>query len=248
MIDDETEYKSMKKLCRNEIFQFTAPSGYKPSEKHPWLKETVNAPHWIFGEEYALTKKDFKLYWHTYGVIDGGIYVEGKISEDNRLLISVHKDGICYMGCLGRKELQLERYSNRMIEINVDANISYESTYQDGTGEISISYFDDPDYVLWTVKYFDYIANRDAFVTVRARSANEAKVVAWYHSPWHQCQNEEKPIDPMYFDAVPYRPIQVLTRAGDKSTGLNDLSDAVMATQIAICEKYDKERSDGSAV
>lgn len=44
MIDDETEYKSMKKLCRNEIFQFTAPSGYKPSEKHPWLKETVNYP------------------------------------------------------------------------------------------------------------------------------------------------------------------------------------------------------------
>jgi len=180
--------------------------------------------------------------------MDGGIYVKGEVSADNRLLISVHKDGICYMGCLGRKELQLERYSNRMIEINVDANISDATTYQEGSGEISISYFDDPDYVLWTVKYFDYIANRDAFVTVRARSANEAKVVAWYHSPWHQCQNEEKPIDPMYFDAVPYRPIQVLTRAGDKSTGLNDLSDAVMATQIAICEKYDKEQSDGSAV
>lgn len=248
MIDDETEYKSMKKLCRNEIFQFTAPSGYKPDEKHPYIKETVNAPHWIFSEEYALTKKDFKLYWHTYGVMDGGIYVEGEISTDNRLLISVHKDGICYMGCLGRKELQLERYSNRMIEINVDANISYATTYDAGSGKISISYFDDPDYVLWTVKYFDYIANRDAFVTVRARSANEAKVVAWYHSPWHQCQNEEKPIDPMYFDAVPYHPVQVLTRAGEKATGLNDLNDAVMATQIAICDKYDKEQSDGSAV
>ena len=241
MIDDETEYKSMKKLCRNEIFQFTAPSGYTPDE-------TVDAPHWIFGEEYALTKKDFKLYWHTYGVIDGGIYVTGEISADNKLIISVHKDGICYMGCLGRKELQLERYSNRMIDINVDANISYATSYKNGSGEIHISYFDDPDYVLWTVKYFDYMANRDAFVTVRARSANEAKVVAWYHSPWHQCQKEEKPIDPMYFDAVPYRPVQVLTRAGEKATGLNDLSDVVMATQIAICEKYDKEQSDGSAV
>ena len=51
----------------------------------------------------------------------------------------------------------------------------------------------------------------------------------------------------MYFDAVPYRPVQVLTRAGEKSTGLNDLSDSVMATQIAICEKYDKEQNDGSA-
>jgi hypothetical protein len=50
----------------------------------------------------------------------------------------------------------------------------------------------------------------------------------------------------MYFDAVPYRPVQVLTRAGEKATGLNDLSDAVMATQMAICEKYDKEQSDGS--
>ncbi len=246
MIDDETEYKSMKKLCRNEIFQFTAPSGYKHTEKNPNVKETVNAPHWIFSEEYALTKKDFKLYWHTYGVMDGGIYVEGEISADNKLIISVHKDGICYMGCLGRKELQLERYSNRMIDINVDANISYATSYKDGSGEINISYFDDPDYVLWTVKYFDYMANMDAFVTVRARSANEAKVVAWYHSPWHQCQKEERPIDPTVFYAFPYRPVQVLTRVGEKATGLNDLSDAVMATQMAICEKYDKEQSDGT--
>lgn len=246
MIDNDSEYKALKELCRNEIFQFTQPSGYDIVQ-FPKTEETLDCPHWVFSEEYALKQKKFELYWHTSWVIDGGITMSATIDENNELHIVTIRDGIICLGVIDAKTIQLEKGRNRMITVNVDAQVKFVESCKYGSGKIHVSFFDDPKYVLWTVKYFDYIANRDAFVTVRARSANEAKVVAWYHSPWHQCQNEEKPIDPMYFDAVPYRPVQVLTRAGEKSTGLNDLSDAVMATQIAICEKYDKEQNDGSA-
>ena len=247
MIDNDTEYKALKKLCRNESFQFTQKVPERIKKKWSKAPDTFSCPHWVLSEDYILAHPKSKLYWHTPGVFDGGLIFHAELGVDNRLSMQTIRDGIVEMGMTDHASLQLEPYRNRMIVIQLDADVIYDVHTDGGTGKINVSFFDDPDYVLWTVKYFDYIANRDAFVTVRARSANEAKVVAWYHSPWHQCQNEEKPIDPMYFDAVPYRPVQVLTRAGDKSTGLNDLSDAVMATQIAICEKYDKEHSDGSA-
>ena len=237
MIDNDEEYKALKKLCRNEIYQFEQKSGYDTT-KWKDAPEFVKCPHWVFSEDYALKQKPFKLYWHTHGVIDGGVYVTAELKDDLRLVIGSHKDGICYMGCLDHKELQLDRYSNRMISINVNTEVTCNS-HEYGSALIQISYFNDPEYKLWTVKYFDYIAKMDAFVTVRARSENEAKVVAWYHSPWHTCQDENKPIDPQVFEVFEYTGPQIQTRKGYAELGQPDLSDAVLATQMALCEHYD---------
>ena len=54
MIDAETEYLALKKQCNNGLYQVSQPSGY---DKSKWkdAPDTVNCPHWIFSEEYALT-------------------------------------------------------------------------------------------------------------------------------------------------------------------------------------------------
>lgn len=108
-----TYYKDLKNLCNNEVHQFTRPA--------PWNKEKeVNAAHWIFSEEYALNHDGFELFWHTPGVMDGGVYVVAKFPKDgpkDTLVVEAHKDGFVPMGILKSTEIKLERGKNRMIRL-----------------------------------------------------------------------------------------------------------------------------------
>ena len=69
MTTNENTYQTLKSLCNNSICQ------------------RGKDPRWIVSEEYALTKKDFRIGWHTPGVMDGGIDVDiitrdPKLSDD----------------------------------------------------------------------------------------------------------------------------------------------------------------------
>lgn len=105
MIDNDTEYLALKNQCNNGLYQFSQPSGY---DKSKWkdAPDTVNCPHWIFSEEYALTHKDFKLRWHTPYVIDGGISFHAEIHGDT-LEMKTIQDGIVELGVIDRKSLKL---------------------------------------------------------------------------------------------------------------------------------------------
>ena len=228
MIDNDTEYLALKKQCNNGLYQFSQPSGY---DKSKWkdAPDTVNCPRWIFSEEYALTQKDFKLRWHTPYVIDGGISFHAEIHGDS-LKMKTIQDGIVELGVIDRKSLKLERFRNRMICIQVDAKVEYEEgKFDDGPGKINVSFFDDSEYILWQVQYFDYIANDETFIVVKARSKNEAKVIAWNHS----CYRNHN-IDPETFKAWEYDGPYIISRDPK-------LSDDVMKTQILLCEEYDKK-------
>ena len=234
MIDNDTEYYSLKKLCNGELYQFTEPAGSSQLQFNKLSPESqVLCPHWVFSEEYALTHKEFRLDWHTPYVIDGGISASVAIDFDGTMQVKTIKDGIVEMGTLDRAELKLERYRNRMISIKIDARSSYEiRSADDGSGKIHISYFEDPEYVLWNVQYFDYIANDEVFRVVRARSKNEAKIIAWHDS----CYDNHN-IDPETFKCWEYNGPHIITRD-------TKLTDEVMKTQLLLCEKYDKEDED----
>ena len=103
------------------------------------------------------------------------------------------------------------------------------SAWCEASGKIHISYFEDPEYVLWNVQYFDYIANDELFRVVKARSKNEAKVIAWHNS----CYRNHN-IDPETFKVWEYDGPYIITRDPK-------LSDDIMKTQILLCEEYDKE-------
>lgn len=228
MIDNDTEYLALKKQCNNGLYQFSQPSGY---DKSKWkdAPDTVNCPHWIFSEEYALTRKDFKLSWHTPYVIDGGISFHAEIHGDT-LEMKTIQDGIVELGVIDQQSLKLERFRNRMICIQVDGKVKYEEDkFDDGTGKIRFYFFDDPEYILWQVQYFDYIANDERFIVVKARSKNEAKVIAWNES----CYSNHN-IDPETFKAWEYSGPYIISRDPK-------LSDDVMQTQTLLCEEYDKE-------
>lgn len=229
MIDNDTEYMALKKQCNNALFQFTEPSGFS-KKMWPNAPDTVGCPHWIFSEEYALTQSNFELYWHTPGVCDGGIYCTAKILSGDRLLVESKKDGFVTSELIDRAEVKLERYANRMFSIEVDGKIQRKRIWDWGSGKISISYFNDPDYKLWSVQYFDYQANAELFQTVRARSKNEAKVITWKDSCY-----KHKDINPETFKVSEYFP-HVITRASVELVNQDE-----MDKQMAICEHYDKE-------
>lgn len=209
----DEQYYSLKKLCNNEIYQFKRPAEWDKNKM-------VDCGHWVFSEDYALSKKDFRLYWHTPGVMDGGIYCEAEIThyDKDRLSVKLHQDGFIYMGMLHHAELNLERFRNRMICVSVG----------ELTNKIKISWFDDPEYVLWTVQYLDK-ESKEHLVNVRARTKNEAKVVAWADS----CYKDEA-INPEQFLACKYNN-QVLTMGNSKA------NHAVLENQIFICDEYDEE-------
>ena len=141
MIDNGTEYLALKKQCNNGLYQFSQPSGYDKS-KWKFAPDTVNCPHWIFSEEYALTHKDFHLSWHTPYIIDGGISFHAEIHGDT-LEMKTIQDGIVELGVIDSKSVKLERFRKRMICIQVDAKVKYEEgKFDDGTGKINVSFFD----------------------------------------------------------------------------------------------------------
>lgn len=209
MTSNENTYQTLKSLCNNSICQ------------------RDKDPRWIVGEEYALTKKDFKIGWHTPGVMDGGIDVDIKVGCDGTLSIKTIQDGIVELGTLDHYSMKLERFRNRMITIIIDANT--DNPYNDGSGKIQVVAIDDPEYIMWQVQYFDYIANDELFKVVRARSKNEAKVIAWHES----CYRNHN-IDPDTFKVWEYDGPYIITRDPK-------LSDDIMKTQILLCEEYDKK-------
>lgn len=143
MIDNDTEYLAMKKQCNDGLYQFSQPSGYDKS-KWKYAPDTVNCPHWIFSEEYALTQKDFHLSWHTPYAIDGGISFNAKLHGDT-LEMKTIQDGIVELGVIDRKSLKLERFRNRMISIQVDAKVKYEEgKFDDGPGKIHVFFLRRP--------------------------------------------------------------------------------------------------------
>lgn len=209
MISNENTYQTLKSLCNNAICQ------------------RDKEPRWIVSEEYALTKKDFQIGWHTPGVMDGGIDVDIKVGCDGTLFIKTIQDGIVELGTLDHYSMKLERFRNRMITIKIDANT--DNPYNDGSGKIQVVAIDDPEYIMWQVQYFDYIANDELFKVVRARSKNEAKVIAWHNS----CYRNHN-IDPETFKVWEYDGPYIITRDPK-------LSDDIMKTQILLCEEYDKK-------
>ena len=212
MNSNENTYQTLKSLCNNSICQHDKD------------------PRWIVSEEYALTKKDFKINWHTPGVMDGGIDVDIKVGCDGTLSIKTIQDGIVELGTLDHYSMKLERFRNRMISIIIDANT--DNPYNDGSGKIQVVAIDDPEYIMWQVQYFDYIANDELFKVVRARSKNEAKVIAWHNS----CYRNHN-IDPETFKVWEYDGPYIITRDPK-------LSDDIMKTQILLCEEYDKKYGD----
>ena len=230
MIDDEQEYKALQKLCRNEIYQFTTQ--VPEHIKKTWSKapDHFMCPHWVFSEEYALSKKEFSLHWHTPGVMDGGIIFDAFIGTGNTLYTKTIQDGFIELGIIDHQEIELERGRNRMISIQVSEDFTYDIHPKDGAGKISISYFDDPAYILWTVQYFDYIANEEKFVVVRARTRNEAKVIAWAESCY-----SSKDINPETFNAYKYTEPNVLTVDTERITK------PVMEHQLLLCKMYDEK-------
>ena len=228
MNDNENKYTTLKAQCQDTVYQFTKPSGYDKT-KWPQAPDTVKCPHWILSEEYALTQKDFSQFWHTPGVRDGGIEVDIKVDTDGTLKIQSIQDGFISMGTLDTFSMKLERNRNRMIEISVDAN-TRSSLGRDGSGRITVSTYDDPEYILWQVQYFNYIANEEQFVVVKARSKNEAKVIAWHDS----CYCYRNAINPDTFKVWEYSGPRIISRDPK-------FSDEEMKKQMIICEEYDKE-------
>jgi hypothetical protein len=163
--------------------------------------------------------------------MDGGIEVSIKVLDDGTLKIQSIKDGFISMGTLDSFCMKLERFQNRMIVITVDAAVKC-SFGRDGSGRIKVSTFDDPTYIMWQVQYFDYIANDELFKVVRARSKNEAKVIAWHES----CYRNHN-IDPETFKVWEYDGPYIITRDPK-------LSDDIMKTQMLLCEEYDKKYGD----
>jgi len=228
MIDNDTEYRAMQKQCNNTLYQKTLPS-YYDKKKWPDAPEILECPSWVFGEEYALSLPVFELDWHTPGCIDCGIYCHVRI-KDGVLIVETRRDGIIDMGRMDYAELPLERFANRMIQISVDANLNIGANCDWGSGKIQISYFNDPDYDVWNVQYVDDTCKKTMFVNVRARSENEAKVIAWKDSC---CNNHD--INPEHFVANRTNP-HIITRASVKL-----FDEEEMGRQLAICEHYDKE-------
>jgi len=210
MTSNENTYQTLKSLCNNSICQ------------------RDKDPRWIVSEEYALTKKDFKINWHTPGVMDGGIDVDIKVGCDGTLFIKTIQDGIVELGTLDKYTMKLERFRNRMITIIIDANTN--NPYNDGSGKIQVVAIDDPEYILWQVQYFNYIANEEQFVVVKARSKNEAKVIAWHDS----CYCYRNAINPDTFKVWEYSGPHIISRDPK-------FSDEEMKKQMLICEEYDKE-------
>jgi len=210
MTSNENTYQTLKSLCNNSICQ------------------RDKDPRWIVSEEYALTKKDFKINWHTPGVMDGGIDVDIKVGCDGTLSIKTIQDGIVELGTLDKYTMKLERFRNRMITIIIDANTN--NPYNDGSGKIQVVAIDDPEYILWQVQYFNYIANEEQFVVVKARSKNEAKVIAWHDS----CYCYRNAINPDTFKVWEYSGPHIISRDPK-------FSDEEMKKQMLICEEYDKE-------
>ena len=230
MIDDEQEYKALQKLCRNEFYQFTTPVPKDIKKKWSKAPDVFMCPHWVFSEEYALSKKDFGMHWHTPGVMDGGIIFDAHIGTGNTLYTKTVRDGIVELGIIDHQEIDLERGRNRMISIQLSADVIYDVHSDGGTGKINISYFDDPAYILWTVQYFDYIANEEKFVVVRARTRNEAKVIAWANSCY-----KHNVLNPETFNAYKYTEPNVLTVDTERITK------PVMEHYLTVCKMYDEK-------
>ncbi len=83
--------------------------------------------------------------------------------------------------------------------------------------------------ILWQVQYFDYIANDETFIVVKAKSKNEAKVIAWHHSCY---RNHD--IDPETFKVWEYTGPYIIERDFT-------LSDDIMDAQVRLCEAYDEK-------
>lgn len=210
MTSNENTYRTLKSLCNNSICQ------------------RDKDPRWIVSEEYALTQKDFRIGWHTPGVMDGGIDVDIHVGCDGTLSIKTIQDGIVALGTLDKYTMKLERFRNRMITIIIDANA--DNPCNDGSGKIQVVAIDDPEYILWQVQYFNYIANEEQFVVVKARSKNEAKVIAWHDS----CYCYRNAINPDTFKVWEYGGPHIISRDPK-------FSDEEMKKQMLICEEYDKE-------
>lgn len=204
MNEHENLYLKFKEQSNNAVYQIEG------------------CPKWLIAEEYALTTKDFELSWHTPGVMDGGIDVEVTVNHDGILSIKSAHDGFAMMTPIDRYTMQLERYRNRMITVRVD----------ESSGKIQVATFDDPEYILWQVHYFDYIANDEVFKVVKARSKNEAKVIAWHDSCYWQ-----RPINPENYKVWEYDGPHIIARCPK-------LTDDIMKTQMLLCEEYDKEYGD----
>ncbi len=233
MIDIDAEYIALKKLCRNESFQFTQKVPERIKKQWSKAPDTFSCPHWVLSEDYILAHPNAKLYWHTPGVFDGGIIFHAELGADNRLLMKTIRDGIVEMGMTDHTVLQLEPYRNRMIVIQLDADVIFDVHTDGGTGKINVSFFDDPKYILWTVQYYNYIACEEQFVTVRARSKNEAKVIAWANSCY-----ANRDIDPDHYTAYEYTEPHVLTANTEKITK------PAMEHQLLLCKMYDQKNGD----
>lgn len=231
MIDIDAEYNALKKLCRNEYFQFSQPVPESIKKKWPKAPDAFSCPHWVFSEDYILAHPDSKLYWHTPGVFDAGIICKAEL-VDSILRIRTQRDSFAAATSLDKYELQLEPYRNRMIEVNLDADVIYDMHTDGGTGKINVSFFNDPTYILWTVHWFDYIANDEVYHTVRARTKNEAKVIAWSHSCY-----KNKDIEPDTFKVYQYTP-HVLTAHTEK------ISKTVMDHMLTLCHLADQINED----
>lgn len=210
MIDTDTEYRHLKERCNNAVYQYTS---FRPD-----VTERIGLPQWAFSEEYALIHDDFRLYWHSP---KEALYCEAKLNPLNNVLtIEVRKEGLNVLELLQHKEIQLEHIRNRMFYINVYMGIHGQN--------INISWFDDPEYVLWSVRYTDP-DNNVRHVTARARTKNEAKAIAWADSPYH-----EETIRPEMYTVTPYEPHE-LTMANSKAYL------AVLLSQADICDRYDRQ-------
>ena len=212
MIDTDATYYHLKKICNDAVYQYT---GY-----HPDVTVRTELPEWVFSEEYALMHDDFRLYWHapdnaTWGA---GIYCEAKLYPlKNTILIDIFQDDSRVS--LKHAEIPLERIRNRMFFVHLQVGLTYG---------ISISWFDDPEYVLWSVRYTDP-DNNVRHVTARARTKNEAKAIAWADSPYH-----EETIRPEMYTVTPYEPHE-LTMTNSKAYL------AVLLSQADICDRYDRQ-------
>ena len=118
------------------------------------------------------------------------------------------------------------------IKVGCDGTLSIK-TIQDGIVELgTLDHYSMKLERFRNVQYFDYIANDELFKVVRARSKNEAKVIAWHES----CYRNHN-IDPGTFKVWEYDGPYIITRDPK-------LSDDIMKTQMLLCEEYDKEYGD----
>lgn len=197
-----------------ETFGYTIITHMTDYNPNIYFEHTPGSTTWNFNEESMFVDTSTYLYWHTPGIMDGGIFLSCHFDIDKSALnIYTRHDGFIEGDYIDRCTILLERYRFSNVTVSVDAD----------SGWISYTMTHNPLRRTYIVQYFDYNVNAEVAVRVEANSEREAKIVAWYHS----CYRDHN------INAFPFRAVE---ESRPLTRGQSSINDDVFNTQLAILD------------